>query len=727
VSLDINVNGNQQSCNVTSCSIEAIGPSSPAPSTPISFVMGPQLAGLFLSPSGGLLDGQPISVTTALQVMAVTQFWLYECTSVACDPTTLEQYTTDFLGHISTLYDVHRYISYTDPVTGSTDDVDCFSTQCFLQAEDMTGAPLSAPADIWFNDPKLGISPLTDANMFGTVTLTGGIPIPQGTQSGIEACRVGLNCTGPGGGVQGIISASSSYGVTGLTPNVPWQVEAYVVEQTPTGGVWLDSAPYDVTPTPGQVIINDFDIDGFTPMPVGGIVSGKVTDLKGNPLPSNPYGGPGFGPQSGVLACPGSEVFGDADCTVMNNLLTPTDAEGNYSFWLPVGTWNIAPFTTFAGIPGAPAIEGAYQSVTITAGDPTVNLVIPIALTLTYTGPTVVTNGTTVTLSGKIVDQNGNPIGAQGVTLSLGAQSCVAWTGVTTGVATCPITFSQTVGSVTGTEVLLQDPQYEPSSAVPGYVQAPQIIAFSALRNKTYGDLPFVVSATASSGLAVTFSVTPASAGVCKSSGPTGKFISIVGAGTCTVEADQSGDTTYAPAPPVQQSFAVARANQIILLLPIANRTMLQSPVTAIAVATSGLPVIFTTTTPSVCTSTGTNGRTITLQAAGLCNLSASQIGNGNFNPAPTVSWSFTVSKAAQVIMFGPLANRALAKSPFTVAATASSGLPVAFSSTTPTVCTVSGAKVTLKARGTCSIQASQSGNGTYGPAASVTQSFRVS
>jgi hypothetical protein len=58
--------------------------------------------------------------------------------------------------------------------------------------------------------------------------------------------------------------------------------------------------------------------------------------------------------------------------------------------------------------------------------------------------------------------------------------------------------------------------------------------------------------------------------------------------------------------------------------------------------------------------------------------------------------------------------------------ASATSGLPVSFASSTPLVCTVSGTTATLVAAGTCSIVASQAGNANYAPAAPVTQSFQV-
>ncbi len=61
-----------------------------------------------------------------------------------------------------------------------------------------------------------------------------------------------------------------------------------------------------------------------------------------------------------------------------------------------------------------------------------------------------------------------------------------------------------------------------------------------------------------------------------------------------------------------------------------------------------------------------------------------------------------------------------------TLTAAASSGLSVNFASNTLPVCTVSGAAVTLLGAGACSITASQAGNGTYGVATPVTQSFTI-
>jgi hypothetical protein len=77
-----------------------------------------------------------------------------------------------------------------------------------------------------------------------------------------------------------------------------------------------------------------------------------------------------------------------------------------------------------------------------------------------------------------------------------------------------------------------------------------------------------------------------------------------------------------------------------------------------------------------------------------------------------------------QTISFGPLADKILGEPPFDVSATASSGLPVAF--TASGVCSVSGATVSLSGTGICTITAAQGGNATFNPAPNVSQAFEV-
>lgn len=84
--------------------------------------------------------------------------------------------------------------------------------------------------------------------------------------------------------------------------------------------------------------------------------------------------------------------------------------------------------------------------------------------------------------------------------------------------------------------------------------------------------------------------------------------------------------------------------------------------------------------------------------------------------------------QSAQSINFAALPDQQLNTPTFTITVTATSGLAVSMVSTTMAVCTVTspGGVVSLLSTGTCSITAGQSGDGSWLPAAAVTQSFNV-
>lgn len=152
-----------------------------------------------------------------------------------------------------------------------------------------------------------------------------------------------------------------------------------------------------------------------------------------------------------------------------------------------------------------------------------------------------------------------------------------------------------------------------------------------------------IASATATSGLPVTFkSITPK---ICKTSGDNGSVVSAVHAGTCKISGDQSGNNIYAPAPQVTVSLAVGKADQSISSITL-NPSSISVGGTAKASAssTSGLAVSFSTLTPGVCTTSGSNGRTVTAVASGACTIAAHQPGNADYNPAPQVVGDYTIT-----------------------------------------------------------------------------------
>jgi hypothetical protein len=89
----------------------------------------------------------------------------------------------------------------------------------------------------------------------------------------------------------------------------------------------------------------------------------------------------------------------------------------------------------------------------------------------------------------------------------------------------------------------------------------PQTISFTSTppAHLTLVD-SYQISATATSGLPVSYSVAPASAGVCMVMPGPFPFTTVVyptATGTCTIDADQAGDDRYLAAPQVSQSFTV--------------------------------------------------------------------------------------------------------------------------------------------------------------------------
>jgi sugar lactone lactonase YvrE len=143
------------------------------------------------------------------------------------------------------------------------------------------------------------------------------------------------------------------------------------------------------------------------------------------------------------------------------------------------------------------------------------------------------------------------------------------------------------------------------------------------------------------------------------------------------------------------------------------------SSFTVAATASSGLAVAFTSS--GACSNLGA---TYTMTSGtGSCTVIANQSGNGEYLAAPQLTQSTAATKSSQSITFTTNApSFAPYQSSFTVAATASSGDPVVFTSSG--VCTNAGATYTMTAAsGTCTVIANQSGDSNYSAAPQVTQS----
>jgi hypothetical protein len=265
-----------------------------------------------------------------------------------------------------------------------------------------------------------------------------------------------------------------------------------------------------------------------------------------------------------------------------------------------------------------------------------------------------------------------------------------------------------------------------------GLSKKPQTITFTSAPpgSATAGGPTYTVTATATSGNPVTFTIDPATSSVCTISGP---VVSFTGAGPCTIDANQAGNSEYKKARQAQQSFPVGKGAQTITFTsPAPSPATVGGPGYTVSATggPSGNPVTFTIdpASTSVC---AVSGSTVSFSATGPCTIDANQAGSASYEPAPQAQQSFTVSAGTQAITFTSAApSSATAGGPaYNVkAAGGASGNPVTFTVdlASTSVCTISGSTVSFVGTGTCTVDANQAGNADYAPAAQAQQSFAV-
>jgi uncharacterized repeat protein (TIGR03803 family) len=251
------------------------------------------------------------------------------------------------------------------------------------------------------------------------------------------------------------------------------------------------------------------------------------------------------------------------------------------------------------------------------------------------------------------------------------------------------------------------------------FVKGDQFITFDPLGAKTFGDAPFVLPAIASSGLPVVYSSSdPLVATV------SGSTVTILGAGTAVITASQPGNASFRPAADVEKNLVVNKANQTITFDPLVEKSVSDAAFQLTATASSGLSVGFVSSNTNVAT---VSGNTVTIVGVGSTTITASQVGNVNYNAAADVEQVLVVNnKTGQSITFGPLTIKTYGDAPFALPATASSGLPITYTSNNPAVATVVGNMVTILSTGTTTIKASQAGDATFAPAVDVEQALMV-
>src|SRR6185436_17615397 len=85
-----------------------------------------------------------------------------------------------------------------------------------------------------------------------------------------------------------------------------------------------------------------------------------------------------------------------------------------------------------------------------------------------------------------------------------------------------------------------------------------------------------------------------------------------------------------------------------------------------------------------------------------------------------------TINKADQTITFVALADKTFGDGEFDPGATASSGLAVSYATGATDQCMIVSGKVHITGAGSCTVTASQGGNGNYNAAPDVSRSFAI-
>jgi Bacterial Ig-like domain (group 3)/Immunoglobulin domain len=247
--------------------------------------------------------------------------------------------------------------------------------------------------------------------------------------------------------------------------------------------------------------------------------------------------------------------------------------------------------------------------------------------------------------------------------------------------------------------------------------KANQTITFGALADKTFGDADFSVSATASSGLTVSF----AASGNCT---VTGNTVHLTGAGSCTITASQGGNSNYNAAPDVDRTFSIGKANQTITFGALEDKTFGDADFGVTATASSGLTVAFS----SLGNCTVTFGGLVHITGAGSCTITASQAGNDDYNAAPSVPQAFTIHKADQAALSVTSPDDGTFGQLLTIVTSGGSGSgALSFDVGGSTACVIEAGKLRIThGTGSCSVTASKAGDDDYNPVSSAAHSVTV-
>jgi len=279
-----------------------------------------------------------------------------------------------------------------------------------------------------------------------------------------------------------------------------------------------------------------------------------------------------------------------------------------------------------------------YNAATPVVQGFAINAVAPSAPTLTAATPS---NGAATLSFNPPANYGGTPITSYTATCNPGAltgsgtASPIVVTGLANGTPyTCSITATNAAGTGAASNTLGVTPT---GAATAPVITSPNATTFTVTQPGTFtvvgtGNPTPALSMTGPLPSGVTF--TPAT-GVLAGT----PALNTVGLYPMTFSATNASGTT-------SQSFVltVQKTSQTITFTGPASQPFTTTPIPLSATSTSGLAVVFSSATPTICTVSGTS---LAMVSAGTCTVNADQAGSANYDPAPTVPQSFTITASA--------------------------------------------------------------------------------
>lgn len=300
----------------------------------------------------------------------------------------------------------------------------------------------------------------------------------------------------------------------------------------------------------------------------------------------------------------------------------------------------------------------------------------------------------------------------------------VSYTSSDTNVATINGNTVTIVGAGSTTIIAAQagDDNYNAAAVVQQALnvnKATQTITFNPLPDGSMDDAGFDLSASATSGLAISYaSSNPAVATV------NGNRVTVLSSGSADITASQAGNANYNAAIPVTRTLHIGKQNQNITFTTLPVKTLGDADFSLNATSTNiSIPVTYSSSNTAVATII--NG-SIHITGAGVTTITAAQNGNANYNAAVSVSQALTVGKGIRSISFSGPIVKTYGDADFDGGATSAGSDAIAYTIDNAAVATVINGKIHINGAGNANITASLPENANYLAAQNVSQQLIV-